>query len=165
MKLALLEPAAIVTLAGTFAPVDDESVTDEPPGPAAPVSVTVPIAELPPTSALGETPTVESVAGLIVSVAVLLVPFKAPVMVTVAPLDTALVVTVNVAVVEPPATVTDAGSVALELLEVSETDSPPVPAAALSVTVPIVGFPPCTDAGDSVTLVKLAAVMLRVAAF
>ncbi len=47
-------------------------------------------------------------------------------------------VTVKVAEVWPCATVTEAGTVAAEVLELeSETDTPPLPAADVKVTVPV----------------------------
>ena len=64
---------------------------------------------------------------------------------------TAVVVTLNVAVVLPAATVTLAGTVADELLLDSATEIPPVGAAALTVTVPVEELPPVTDVGLSDT--------------
>jgi hypothetical protein len=55
--------------------------------------------------------------------------------------------TVNVAVLLPAATVTDAGTVAEALLLESETARPPVGAAALKVTVPVDDAPLVTLAG------------------
>ena len=62
------------------------------------------------------------------------------------------VLTVNVAVVAPAATVTLAGTVAVavSLLE-SATTAPPAGAAALSVTVPVDPVPPVTLAGFTLT--------------
>jgi len=63
---------------------------------------------------------------------------------------TALVLTVNVALLAPAATVTLAGTVAVDvLLLVSVTAAPPVGAGPLSVTVPVEGDPPVTLAGLS----------------
>ena len=71
VKVAEVAPAAIVTVAGSVALVElDESVTDSPPGPAGPVKVSVPVEEVPPANELGASVSVESVAGLIVNVAV-----------------------------------------------------------------------------------------------
>src|SRR5204862_5458756 len=61
------------------------------------------------------------------------------------------VATVNVAVVAPAATVTEAGTVAaLVLLLVNATTAPPTGAAALSVTVPVLFAPPVSVAGFTV---------------
>jgi hypothetical protein len=61
---------------------------------------------------------------------------------------TALVVTVNVAVVAAAATVTVAGTVAAAvLLLLSATTAPPDGAGPLRVTVPVDGVPPVTDVG------------------
>jgi hypothetical protein len=69
-------------------------------------------------------------------------------MVTEVTLATALVVTVNVAVVAPAATVTLAGTcAAVVLLLDNDTVAPPVGAAPLSVTVPVDEAPPVTLVG------------------
>src|SRR5258705_5202084 len=68
-------------------------------------------------------------------------------MVAVVDAVTDVVVTANVALVAPAATVTLAGTVvALELSE-SETAAPPPGAAALKVTVPVEALPPTTLLG------------------
>ena len=61
------------------------------------------------------------------------------------------VVTANVAVVAPAATVTLAGTVAAALLLASATTAPPAGAAAESVTVPVEPAPPVTLEGFSDT--------------
>jgi len=61
---------------------------------------------------------------------------------------TAVVVTVNVADVEPAITVTEAGTVALLMLEASAT------------AVPVDELPPITDVGLSLTPIRPAGVML-----
>jgi hypothetical protein len=67
-------------------------------------------------------------------------------------LATALVATVNVAVVDPAATVTLAGTcAAVVLLLVSDMLAPPAGAAPLSVTVPVDELPPVTLVGFRVT--------------
>ena len=65
VKLALVAPAAMVTLAGTVAAVVLllDSVTTAPPEGAAPVSVTVPCEELPPKTLVGLSVSAERVAG------------------------------------------------------------------------------------------------------
>ena len=60
---------------------------------------------------------------------------------------TAVVVTVNVAVVAPAVTVTEAGTVAEALSEARFTTVPPAGAAELIVTVPVEDVPPITDVG------------------
>jgi hypothetical protein len=69
-------------------------------------------------------------------------------MVTVVEEATALVLTVNVALVAPAATVTlDGVLAAAVLLLESATVAPPAGAAPLSVTVPVEEFPPVTLVG------------------
>ena len=71
-------------------------------------------------------------------------------MVTVVDAATALVLTVNVALVAPAATVTLDGTVAAAVLLLeSVTVAPPAGAAPLSVTVPVEEFPPVTLVGFS----------------
>src|SRR5579872_101539 len=73
-------------------------------------------------------------------------------MVTAVTVPTAFVVTVNVAVVAPAATVTLAGTcTAVVLLLDKVTLAPPVGAAPLSVTVPVDEAPPVTLAGFTET--------------
>ena len=69
---------------------------------------------------------------------------------------TALVLTVNVALVAPAATVTLAGADAAETLLERVTCAPPVGAAPLSVTVPVEGDPPVTLVGLSATEERVA---------
>ena len=79
-------------------------------------------------------------AGVIVSAADLVVPFSVPLILAVVEDATDDVVTVNVAVVLPDATVTDAGLVgtcAAALSDANVTVVPPLGAALLSVTVPV----------------------------
>ena len=68
-----------------------------------------------------------------------------------------LVVTLKVAVVLPPATVTEAGTVAEALLLDRVTEIPPVGAVALKVTVPVEDALPMTLVGFSETLRESAA--------
>jgi hypothetical protein len=68
--------------------------------------------------------------------------------VTAAEAATAVVLTVNVALVAPAAIVTVEGTLAtVVLLLESATCAPPVGAGPLSVTVPVEEFPPVTLAG------------------
>src|SRR5436190_18239834 len=72
-------------------------------------------------------------------------------MVAIVPAVTGFVVTMNVAVVAPAATVTDGSTVAaLVLLLFNATTAPPAGAAALSVTVPVLFAPPVRLPGFSV---------------
>jgi len=75
-------------------------------------------------------------------------------MVAVVEAVTVVVATVNVAVVLPAATVTDAGTDAEELESESVTTAPPVGAAAVSLTVPVALVPPFTLVGTIVTDVR-----------
>jgi len=150
VKVADVEPAGIVTLAGTTALGEfDEIVKAAPPGPAWPLSKTVPVADIPPRTEEGEmvNPLIE--AGVIVRLAVFVVPARVAEMFANVAAVTPDVVTVNVAVLEPAATVTDAGTVAAALSEANATDIPPAGAAPLSVTVPIDGVPPRTLDSES----------------
>jgi hypothetical protein len=76
---------------------------------------------------------------------------------------TGLVVTVNIAVVAFATTVTLAGTWAAALLLDSVTTAPPAGAGPLSVTIPVDGLPPSTDAGFRLTDVRAAAVTVKVA--
>jgi hypothetical protein len=84
-----------------------------------------------------------------------------PVIVAVTSVETAAVVMVNVAVVEPAATKTEDGTVALTLLEDRVTAAPPVPAGPVNVTVPVDVLPPMTEFGDTAMLDRLAAKMAK----
>jgi hypothetical protein len=72
-------------------------------------------------------------------------------MVTGVDVVTAVVFTVNVALLAPAAIVTLAGTPAAPLLLESSTCAPPVGAGPLSVTVPVEGDPPVTLVGFSVS--------------
>ena len=62
----------------------------------------------------------------------------------------------NVELVLPAATVTDAGNVAAALLLFSAITAPPAGAAALSVTVPVDPVPPITLVGFTLTELREA---------
>jgi hypothetical protein len=76
---------------------------------------------------------------------------------------TGTVVTVNVAVAVPAATVTLAGVVALALLLDSVTVIPAAGARPVKVTVPVEEKPPVTAVGFMVTLLRAAGLTVRVA--
>jgi hypothetical protein len=155
VNVALFAPAVTVTLAGTRATVVLllESTTCAPPVGAGPLRVTVPVEEFPPTKLAGFS--VNDVGagagggtGLTVSVADFLTPLLAAEMVTEVDALTTLVLTVNVALLAPAATVTLAGvRAALVLLLESVTWTPPAGAGPLSVTMPVEEFPPTTLVG------------------
>jgi hypothetical protein len=59
-KVMVVAPAGTVTEAGTLAPGPADKLTAAPPVGAARDKVTMPVEELPPTTELGETDTLES---------------------------------------------------------------------------------------------------------
>jgi hypothetical protein len=84
--------------------------------------------------------------------------------VVVAVVVTGRVVAVNVAVVAPPAIVTEAGTVAADvLLETSATETPPAGAGPLIVTVPVESPPPPIELGLSVSPLNVGGFTVRVA--
>jgi len=148
-----------VPSAGTLATAELllASVITSPPAGAADVSVTVAVDEAGPTTLVGLSVSVESAAGggggVTVSTAVLVTVPAVPVMVAELDAVTATVVTVNVALVAPAATVTlpSAGTLATaELLLESVTTIPPAGAADVSVTVAVEEAGPTTLVGLSV---------------
>jgi hypothetical protein len=72
-------------------------------------------------------------------------------MVAVSSTATTVVVIANVALADPAATVTLAGTEAVVRLDASATVAPPAGAAPLSVAVPVAVAPPCTVESDTVT--------------
>jgi hypothetical protein len=155
VKVAEVAPAATVTLEGGTALVLLEvSATASPPVGAAPVKVTVPVDEVPPITEVGETASVFGTGGMIVRVVVTVVPREFAVTVAVVDVATGVVAMVNVPVVEPAATVTFVGVVALVLLDERLMIRPPEGAAPFNVMVPVEAAPPVTEVGDTATLCK-----------
>jgi hypothetical protein len=86
--------------------------------------------------------------GLTVTVAAELTPAYAAVKVTGVEVVTLPVVTLNVAEAEPCGTVTEAGAPAIEALELEiDMVAPPVPAAAVRLTVPVPDCPLVMELG------------------
>lgn len=112
-KVAEVAPAGTVTLVctGAFVLFDDKLIPT-PPVAAGPVSVTVPVVLPPPTRVAGDNVTLANAGAVMVSVAVLDELLSPAVMTAVFVLWSAVVVTVNVADVAPPATVTETGTAA-----------------------------------------------------
>ena len=76
---------------------------------------------------------------------------------------TGVVATAKVAVVAPAATVTEDGTVALVDPELRETETPPVGAAELRVTVPVEDRPPNTEVGETDTAESATGLIVRTA--
>jgi hypothetical protein len=167
VKVVLVFPAAMVTLLGTCATVVLLlcNATTAPPLGAAPVSVTVPVELAPPRTVVGLLVIAERLAALMVRDAVRLTPSVAVIVAEVL-IATPNVVTGNVVEVFPAGTVTEVGTVAAAgLLLCRETETPPVGAGPVSVTVPVEGLPPITLVGLRLRDVRLtgASVMVKVA--
>ena len=164
VKVAVVAPAATVTEAGGTAFVLVElNATTAPPVGAAPLRVTVPVDEAPPTREVGASVSPVIEAGLIVSVPFWEAPPCVPVIVAVTTLPTAVVVIWKVAVVAPAGTVTLPWTGAFVLLEVNVTPTPPVAAGPERVTVPVAFAPPCTEAGEIVRLSREGELIVKVA--
>jgi hypothetical protein len=165
VNVAVFWPAATVTLPGTVATVLLLlRLTTVPPVGAGPLSVTVPVDGLPPATTVGLSASVERDGALTVRVAVFETPPAAAVMTGEAVEVTGEVEIVNVAVVCPAATVTDAGTVAaVVLLLLRVTTSPPAGAAELIVTVPVEEVPPVTVVGLRVSELTACGLTVNVA--
>jgi hypothetical protein len=142
-------PAGTVTEAGTPAELLLlERTTRMPPLGAALVKVIVPSEETPAGTLAGLRDTDDNALDAVkVRAAVLLTLLKVAVIVAFAAALPTVVVTVKVAVVLPAATVTVAGTIAAVLLLDRATETPPLGAALLKVTVPVELAPPVTVAG------------------
>lgn len=161
---AVVAPSATVTLDGVCAlALSEDRFTTTPPAGAGPVSVTVPVGEVPLGTELGEIVSCVGTAGTTVKVAVAEMLSKLAVIVGAVLVGTATVTTENVAVVAPAGTVTLVGGTALGSLEVKVTTVPAANAGLLRVTVPVEDVPPVTEVGDRVKLVGAGGVTVSVA--
>jgi len=163
VNVAEVVPGATETDAGNIAvALLEVKFISVPPEGAGPFNVNVPVEEVPPTTTEGDNVRLVNAAGVTVSVVVTDELPRVAVIVAGVEDATAVVVTVNVAVVAPPATVTVTGGVALVLLDDRLTTEPPVGAACFKVTVPEEEVPPMTVVGETVTLVKVTGVTVSV---
>jgi len=163
VKVAVVAPAGTLTVAGTVAEaVSEPRLTERPLVGAAELIVSVAVELTPPSTVVGFRVRAVAVGAVIASTVVGEVPFAVAVMVDVPFVATATVVTLNVAVVAPPATDTDAGTVTAALLEVNVTVKPAVGATEPSVTVPVEPSPPTTVVGLTETDATVGAVTARV---
>jgi hypothetical protein len=157
VKAAVVAPANTVTEVGmvftaALPPVTASAtlVSDT----AAAFSVTVPVLLPPPTTLEGLKTSEVGMIGVTVSVPVLLVPFAVAETTTLVVADTGTVARVNVAVLLPAGTVTDAGidpTAEFPLVTANATESA-VDAFAAKVTVPVLLAPPGTDGGENVSV-------------
>ena len=152
MNVALVLPLGTMTVAGTVAAHGGllDSDTTAPSLGAGPLSVTVPVEPLPPTTedGLKDRETSTSGGGSTVRFEDWVPPSYSAEIVTAVALGTATVVNENVALVLPPGTETVAGTKVTEgLLLDSDTSAPPLGAGPLSATVPVEPLPPTTEDG------------------
>lgn len=138
--------AATVTVAGTVAAPSELVVeTTAPAGGALPLSVSVPVEETPPATAVGLKVTDESAAGVVEITTVFDTLASVAAIVDDLLAATPSVVTVNVFVVVFAATVAVAGTVAHVVSELDTATAKPVaPALPFRVIVPVTLFPPTT---------------------
>jgi len=164
VNVPFVAPAATIAVAGTVAAaLPDVKLTVKPPVGAGPLRVIVPVDVVPPVTLAGLRLRADTTGAVMARLAVdEFVPIVA-VMVADALAVTAVVAMLNVPVVEPEATVTEAGTVALVLFEASVTVVPPVGAAVLIVTVPVLAVPPTTELGLTPTVTPTPGVTVKMA--
>lgn len=145
-NVALVNPAATVTLDGTVATevLLLESAITAPPAGAGPLSVTVPVEELPPARLDALNVADARTGGMTVIELVCVAPLRTAEITVVVAVATGLVLIVNVVLVAPSGIVTVAGTLTAGLLLDKDTTAPPVGAAAFIATVPVGEFPPVT---------------------
>jgi hypothetical protein len=146
-KVVDLALAGTVTDAGTLAPVVLLRVTTNPPAGAGPSRMTVPVAPVPPVTAVGLTATALTLGMVTINVAVCVAPPLAAVIVTVVLVVTVDVLIVKVAVLCPASTVTDAGTGATLGALLVKVTVVLLTAGPSRVTVPVDGLPPASEVG------------------
>jgi len=160
VKFAVVAPATTITDAGTVrAALFEESPTGDPPAGATADSVTVQLVVAPEATEPGEHNTLEiEVAGVeaMTVTAAVAVPFMVAVTVTFWLFGTVPAMPLKLAVVAPPDTNTDGGTVSAALLEESVTMAPfrdPVDGAGeFNVTVQVEVEPEVTEFGEHAKL-------------
>src|SRR5207248_230698 len=165
-RVVWMENAALTAPAGTVNQPEasgkkngwSESTETSVSGGTMPFIVTVQVAMLPAITGLGAQVNPITVALTDSSVAVLITPLYVAVMVTSVGTVPPMVLTGNVFVVAPAATVTVPCTVAAApLLLLSVTTAPPTGAALVSVTVPVLPALPVTAVGLTLTPSRAAA--------
>ena len=131
--------------------------------PVGPLRVTIPVEDVPPVTEVGDTVSVASVGGVMVSVAVCFTEPTVAVTTADVVVETAEVETVNVAVFCPDGTTTFAGTIAAELLELKVTVVPLEGASPVRVTVPVEVVPPETEVGERDRFAKSGGVIVKLA--
>jgi hypothetical protein len=159
VNVALVAPAATVTDAGAVAAevLFEDKVTVIPPVGAGPLSVTVPVEGVPAVTVVGLSERADTVGEFTVRVAFSVTAPAVAEIVTDFAVVTAVVVAVNVAEVDPAAIVTKAGTVVEASLDARLTVKPPVGAAPVIVTDPVVEFPPVTVVGFRLNALRAGA--------
>lgn len=166
VNVAEVRPAVIVAFEGTVTPlVVFVSAITMPPVGAAPLIFTVPVADLPLANFAGAMVTLINNGGFTVKVLDAETDPDVPVMVAVVTAATAIVLTLNVALVFPEATKTVAGTADDLLLLASFTESPALFAGPVRVTVPTDAVPPVTELGAKSIDLTTGATMVSDAAF
>ena len=142
-------PAGIITVTGGVAMAELLlRLIVLPDGPAKPERVTIPVDFVPPITALGERVSEVRIAGVtVIEAFCVLVPWVA-VMLTEVETETGLVETLNVAEVEPAATMTELGTDVLRSEETRLMANPPFGAGPERLTVPVALDPPCMLVGE-----------------
>lgn len=163
LNVALVKPASTVTFTGVCAAPTWllDRVTSVPLAGAAALRVTVPVTLVPPVTLVCAKVNDASTGGLTVRTAERETP-KVAVIFAGVELPTGLVLTLNTAVVAPPATVTLVGVCAAALSLERVTTAPTAGAAPFKVTVPDDGLPPVRLVGLRTTEVRVGGLMVKV---